>query len=619
MLGAIVFVLASAVQAREGVDAAEQSELCRNPAGYAVAEQQYAACDALLRQSGLSRRLQTQFLIGRGEALRELKQPTRALEDFRKAAELQPDNADAWYGQASIEADRNAFPVAQAALDRVLALDDHHFRGLILRGWVRQRQGDVEAARSDYETARQQNPEQSAPLTGLGELHLLAGDHAAAIELFTAALKLNRYSSNALLLRARTYIAIDEPELALPDAEQLIAAYPGHAMGYDLRAELHQIRGHNEWALQDYDRALLIDPARPAALANRGLIKQRTGDAYGGLHDIDRALAIDRNDAALHVTRARMLMAMRRSGEALAAVEKAVQLAPRYGDALRLRAQLQMNYGRSELAIADAERAVDLAATVEDKVAALATRAFVNEKLGVLDLAADDLDKAIGLGVRRPSLHLWRARLLLQIDDIPGMQADLDAVSNISQAKSELAEAQIIAGLAEARAGRYEGAIGHYGKAIALDAAYADAWLERGNAQFSIGDFPAALADYRQAVTLEPQSYTALGNLCLTLMTMERLVDALAECDAALRLERNNAALFNKRGIVLLRLERAADALRDFQRAIEIDANNVVAFYGRGLARLRLGQAADGRADLAHASGRDATIAAEYRKWKLTP
>lgn len=614
----LVVLLAPPALAREASDAAEQRRLCRNPKGYVAAEQQQAACDMLLRQPGLSPRLQAQYLIGRGLALRDMKRRSSARDDFDKAVALRPKNAEAWYGLALVQADSNAFGEAKASLDRALALDRRNFRSLILRGWVNQRLGDEAAARADYETARRLKPKEAQPLTGLGELHLLAGEREKAIELFGAALKLNRYSTTARLLRANAYIDLTKPELALPDAEQLVALYPGEAMGYALRAELHHMRGNVEWALQDYDRALLIDPARPTALANRALIKEAAGDPYGALRDIDRALALEKSDPAFHLARGRMMFRALRMGEALAAFDRVLQLSPKHGEALRYRAHTRLRIGDNAGALVDAERAIDLAATPEDKGRALLMRALVNEYIGVLDAAAADLDVALGMGGQQPDVHLWRARLLHQLGDVAGMMADLDAFERIEQDKPRLAEGKVLRGQADMQYGRYEGAVQNFDAAIALDPANATAYVERGYARYVLSHYEGALADYDQALVLVPGSLSALGNRCVVLVAVDRLADALRDCDGALLLSRDQAALFSNRGIVLLRLGRAAEALQDFEAGLARDPNNAQALYGRGIARLRLGQA-NGRADVEAAARNNGEVRAEFAKLGLQP
>jgi tetratricopeptide (TPR) repeat protein len=83
---------------------------------------------------------------------------------------------------------------------------------------------------------------------------------------------------------------------------------------------------------------------------------------------------------------------------------------------------------------------------------------------------------------------------------------------------------------------RLDEAIAHYGRAIAINPAYAHALNNRGVALCAAGRFEEALADYARVLALEPAYAEAHHNRGIALAASGRFEDALASYDRALAL-----------------------------------------------------------------------------------
>lgn len=62
-------------------------------------------------------------------------------------------------------------------------------------------------------------------------------------------------------------------------------------------------------------------------------------------------------------------------------------------------------------------------------------------------------------------------------------------------------------------AGRYEQAILHYGRALALDSTLVDVRVDRGSCYFAIENYQDAITDFTSAIAIKPEHVTAHFNL----------------------------------------------------------------------------------------------------------
>lgn len=181
------------------------------------------------------------------------------------------------------------------------------------------------------------------------------------------------------------------------------------------------------------------------------------------------------------------------------------------------------------------------------------------------------------------------------------------------------------------------------GKAIALDAGYADAYKLRGYAYLLVHRFERAEADFRVALKLKPndsddvaglaQSFSGQGRFAESVKqfskavalapsnaayhnglcwaragTGKNLTAALADCNRALVLAPAAPGILNSRGLVYLRMGQYQTAVRDYSVSLSAKATQPSARFGRGLANLWLKQQKAGAEDIAEARRGDPEI-----------
>lgn len=128
---------------------------------------------------------------------------------------------------------------------------------------------------------------------------------------------------------------------------------------------------------------------------------------------------------------------------------------------------------------------------------------------------------------------------------------------------------------------RYEEAIASYDRAIGLDPAYADAYVNRGNAQMALSRLEEAIASYEIAASLNPGDLRAHNNRGNAFQTLNRFAEALASYDAAIAIKPDYADAYGNRGAVLKKIGRFEEALASYDKAIALKSDYVEAHANR--------------------------------------
>lgn len=160
-----------------------------------------------------------------------------------------------------------------------------------------------------------------------------------------------------------------------------------------------------------------------------------------------------------------------------------------------------------------------------------------------------------------------------------------------------------------------EGAIDDYTKAIELDPAYADAYLNRGLARNSKGQHDAAITDYNKAIELAPDYADAYVNRSLARSSKGDAKGALADCNRAIEIQPQHDRAYGTRGMALYDIGDLKGAIADCDKAIEINPSFAPAYASRGAAKLRLGKDAEAQRDFESAIKIDDNMRLDLEQW----
>jgi len=151
-----------------------------------------------------------------------------------------------------------------------------------------------------------------------------------------------------------------------------------------------------------------------------------------------------------------------------------------------------------------------------------------------------------------------------------------------------------------------EKALASFQKAIALDAADADAWSGAGDARLALKAYDDAVDAYDHARKLVPNDGHAWGGLGQAYYNLTQLSEAADAFEHAVKLDADNGTLLVWLGRTYLDLDRTQEAAASYERATAIAPRDADAWYGLGWSYLILERNSDALAAFARSTALDA-------------
>jgi tetratricopeptide (TPR) repeat protein/predicted aspartyl protease len=236
----------------------------------------------------------------RGAAFGARQELDQALQAFKRACELAPDNADYFYQRSLLYAQLKQRGPALADLDRTIQLDPHHVAALLTRAGYRTQSGDKTGAESDLDAANAVLPKED------NERLALASEYSN-LDLFQRAIEQYDLWSVAHPQDVRLPLAFDgrcrartlgdfDLQRAVKDCDIALKRAtkdsPFYAEVSATRGLLLFRLGDYDKSIADYDASLKITPKNAAALYGRGIDKLRKQKAPEGQADIAQAIVL---------------------------------------------------------------------------------------------------------------------------------------------------------------------------------------------------------------------------------------------------------------------------------------------------------------------------------------
>lgn len=330
----------------------------------------------------------------RGQLLARQGEHQAALADFRKAAELDPQDPDALNAMGIELGELKRGAEELAAYDAVLKVDPANMAAKINRAIYHVEHEDWARAVEAYRLALASAPERADLHVRLGDNLLKLDQEAAARKEYDLAIKLAPKSVDGWRARAELNRSSKRLREALADYGQAIAIAPEDAGLLIQRAELLKLDGRDRQAMADFDAAVRLAPKSTYALNNRGLAHSDADRHEAALADFDQAIAVDPDYEPAYYNRANVFISQDRLDRAIRDLNVSLKLSP--GDSMTLARK-----GYVYLLLKDYRRALEeldaAIAADQDYAPALKWRAEVKDALGDTEGASQDrakLDKA---------------------------------------------------------------------------------------------------------------------------------------------------------------------------------------------------------------------------------
>lgn len=204
-----------------------------------------------------------------------------------------------------------------------------------------------------------------------------------------------------------------------------------------------------------------------------------------------------------------------------------------------------------------------------------AERAQVKQKQGRLDVAIDDIERALRIDSTRSELHRIKGELHFQKQEVkPSLEHYRKAVA----LNGENTDALIGLGDLFLATRDHQSAIDYANEALKVDEHLTRPYIIKGLVHQRTGDTTKAISSLQTAVELDPESHSGFLQLGYLMAAQDRDI-AIDYYNTASRLEpRDPRPLYNK-GIYLQRHGRPDRAIETYKELIDIDSGYVDAYY----------------------------------------
>jgi tetratricopeptide (TPR) repeat protein len=149
--------------------------------------------------------------------------------------------------------------------------------------------------------------------------------------------------------------------------------------------------------------------------------------------------------------------------------------------------------------------------------------------------------------------------------------------------------------------GRFEEAIGHYRRALAVSPHHATARNALGTALQIAGNLEGAMAEFEAALRARPDYPDAHLNLARLLLTNDRLAEAIPHLREVIRLDPRDAAALSDLGAALQLAGKPQESMRYLLEAVRIQPDHFNARYNLGQALAATGKVAEAEAQFREA------------------
>ena len=197
-----------------------------------------------------------------GVAYLQEENPTRALDEFLKAAALNPNHADIQAGLGQAYQLKGAFNEAERHYRRALQLrpNDPTLENNLGSLFLDMKRPEQALPLFEKAAATLTFTRPEAALTGIGIARAMQGDHLGALGAYRQALDKNPRYLEAYLRTAEAHRALDDDARAIVVLEQALERAPNLARGHFQLGMIYMEDGQPELAVEFFDRVRQLVP-----------------------------------------------------------------------------------------------------------------------------------------------------------------------------------------------------------------------------------------------------------------------------------------------------------------------------------------------------------------------
>ena len=522
-------------------------------------------------------------------------QYVRALQEFRKALDVDPDSAQLHleYARTLSNSGRTRDAIAEAAkaveLDPQLA-PAHFFLGSIYHWQLQQGQrGRLSPATDSFERVVELQPQNVRALYYLGQLYFFQSRYREAAATLAHLLELRPEITRAALYRARALAAMDELHGAIEVLELSLKQVSEDSENIDFLARLYEETDQIAQAIGLLQEAIEARPS-PERRFRLALLHGRDGDFSSAVSLLREVCQDDPGNMVYKVELAKALEGGNRFREAAEILRQVTQAQPDNREAHYYLASSQRALGRRQEAIKTVQHLLNLVSD-QDPSSAAAYRTF----LALLYQEQGNYTKALEifrqLAQERPENRQVQLGLIYALKDAGHVSKGLERSAQMVNSYPDDLDAHIARSTMLAAADRLEEGVQLLVERIRVDSEETDYYLAVAQL-YSEKKMYARAQEFVEAGLEEfPESTRLQFQLAALYERQDNVAAAEAQFQKLLRADPSNAGVLNYLGYMLAdRGLRLQEALSYVEKAVELEPDNGAFLDSLGWTYFKLNQ-----------------------------
>ena len=395
-------------------------------------------CTQIINHPDTDNLQKAEAYLSRGNAYINKSEPNRAIQDYDKIIELDPNYADAYNNRGAAFGLKKEHDRAIQDYDKAIELNPEYAEAYDNRGISYEHKGEYDRAIQDFNKAVELDLEYARAYYNRGNVYARKEDHDHAIQDYDKAIELNPKYAEAYNNRGISYAHKGEYDRAVQDYGKAVELDPKHAVAYINLGVAYDQKGEHNRATQNYNKAIELNPNLAEAYRNRGIAYAKKGEHERANQDFNKAIELNPNNAKAYSSRGVAYGSRGEHDRAIQDFDKAIELNPEYENAYSGRGVAYGSRGEHDRAIQDFDKAIELNPKYAE---AYSNRGIAYDKKGEHDRAIQDFDKAIELNPKYASAYSNRGniyfgkgeydRAIHDYDKAIGLKSDyLEAIHN---------------------------------------------------------------------------------------------------------------------------------------------------------------------------------------------
>jgi tetratricopeptide (TPR) repeat protein len=199
---------------------------------------------------------QAEYYFAEGMKFYVLENYPKAIDQFQKALEVNPDNAGANYTMADAHAKAGNIPQAITYAEKAIKLSDSNKYFYYLLANLYEKEKKYSQAVKIYQELAKKVPEDPESYFNLANIYLYQEKYEDAIKLYDRIEKTIGINEDVIRQKQQIYLKLNKTDDAIAESKKLIEAFPGEIKYTILLAEIYMSNGRPKEAIPLLERII---------------------------------------------------------------------------------------------------------------------------------------------------------------------------------------------------------------------------------------------------------------------------------------------------------------------------------------------------------------------------